>query len=95
MSNTDFDNGFACGVVLHIVRSGDMYQPVCRNDSGIYSYFYIDFRRAMMPFSLGMFNESILVYDSVQIRVHGSASSVPGCIKSIVIFQIEFTVLQC
>lgn len=52
-----------------LVRSGELYKPTIWNDSGVYTYFYIDFRRTVRDFSLGMFNESIIVYDSQQISV--------------------------
>lgn len=72
MSNIDFQNGFVCGMATKgLVRSGQLYQPLVWNDSGVYSYFYIDFRRAMESFSTGMFNESIIVHDSEQLSVTG------------------------
>lgn len=52
-----------------LIRSGELYKPTIYNDSGVYTYFYIDFRRTVQAFSLGMFNESIIVYDSQQIPV--------------------------
>ena len=67
-TETDFQNGFVCGMATKgLVRSGELYKPTIWNDSGIYTYFYIDFRRVMAPFSLGMFTESIIVYDSATI----------------------------
>lgn len=70
MSDIDFQNGFICGMATKgLVRSGQLYQPLIWNDDGVYDYFYIDFRRAMEPFSLGMFDESIIVHDSVQLAV--------------------------
>lgn len=70
MSTIDFRNGFVCGMATRgLVRSGELYKPDIYNDDGVYSFFYIDFRRSMSEFSIGMFNESIVVYDSVQIAV--------------------------
>lgn len=70
MSNIDFQNGFICGMATKgLVRSGDYYMPRIYNDEGVYSYFYIDFNRSVMPFSLGMWNESIVVHDSEQLTV--------------------------
>ena len=70
MDQTSFQNGFVCGMAAKgLVRSGELYKPTIYNDSGGYSYFYIDFRRTIQAFSLGMFNESIIVYDSQQVSV--------------------------
>jgi hypothetical protein len=70
MSDIDFQNGFICGMATKgLVRSGELYKPIIWNDEGVYSYFYIDFRRAMEEFSTGMFNESIVVHDSAQLDV--------------------------
>lgn len=70
MSEIDFQNGFICGMATKgLVRSGEQYKPTVWNDSGVFGYFYIDFRRAISTFSLGMFNESIIVYDSERITV--------------------------
>ena len=70
MSDIDFQNGFICGMATKgLTRSGELYEPNCYNDSGVYTYFYIDFRHAMEDFSVGMFNESIIVFDSVQLTV--------------------------
>ena len=70
MSAIDFQNGFITGMATKgLVRSGDLYKPLCWNDEGDYSYFYIDFRRVMSGFSSGMFNESIIVHDSEQLKV--------------------------
>jgi hypothetical protein len=66
MSDIDFQNGFLCGMATKgLSRSGNMYEPTIWNDSGIYTYFYIDFRRALEPFSLGMLTESLIVSDGV------------------------------
>lgn len=70
MSDIDFQNGFICGMATKgLVRSGELYKPIIWNDDGVYDYFYIDFRRAMEEFSTGMWNESIVVHDSVQLNV--------------------------
>lgn len=70
MDQISYQNGFVCGMATKgLVRSGQLYQPIIYNDAGVYDYFYIDFRRALEPFSLGMWNESIIVHDSVQLAV--------------------------
>ncbi len=66
MSDIDFQNGFLCGMATKgLSRSGNMYEPTIWNDNGVYTYFYIDFRRALEPFSLGMLTESLIVSDGV------------------------------
>lgn len=66
MSDIDFQNGFLCGMATKgLSRSGNMYEPTVWNDSGVYTYFYIDFRRALESFSLGMLTESLIVSDGV------------------------------
>ena len=47
------------------------YAPTIWNDTGHYDYFYIDFKKTLVPFSLGMFVESILVYGTAPITVTG------------------------
>jgi len=70
MDQTSFQNGFICGMAAKgLVRSGELYKPTIYNDSDVYTYFYIDFRRTLQSFSLGMFNESVIVYDSQQVAV--------------------------
>lgn len=70
MNSIDFQNGFIAGMATKgLIRSGELYKPVIRNDPGVYSYFYIDFKRVVSLFSLGMFNESIIIYDSERIDV--------------------------
>lgn len=70
MDQISYQNGFICGMATKgLVRSGQLYQPIIYNDAGVYDYFYIDFRRALEPFSLGMWNESIVIHDSVQLSV--------------------------
>jgi hypothetical protein len=65
----------------NVVRAEGWYEPLCWNDEGVYTYFYIDFLRAMSPFSLGMFNESIIAYDSVQLTVSNVVYVSPGVYK--------------
>ena len=70
MSQIDFQNGFVVGMATKgLIRSGELYSPRIWNDEGVYSSFYIDFRRNLSVFSLGMFNESIIVYDSEAIEI--------------------------
>lgn len=45
------------------------YSPLIWNDTGKYNYFYIDFKKTVTPFTLGMFVESILVYGTAPITV--------------------------
>lgn len=45
------------------------YEPLIWNDTGIYSYFYIDFQKALGPLTAGMWQESIVVYGSGSITV--------------------------
>ncbi len=72
MDQISYQNGFVCGLAARgLTRSGQLYQPNIYNDSGKYSYFYLDFRRAMEAFSIGMLTESIIVYDSTQIIITG------------------------
>lgn len=82
MDQTSFQNGFICGMASKgLIRSGELYQPIIYNDEGVYDYFYIDFRRAIEPFSLGMWNESIVVNDSVQLSVTQTAEVSLGIYK--------------
>lgn len=70
MDQISYQNGFICGMATKgLVCSGQLYQPNIYNDDGKYTYFYIDFRRAMQAFSIGMLTESIIVYGSVQIPI--------------------------
>lgn len=72
MDKVSFQNGFLAGMATKgLVRSGELYKPIIWNDEGVYTYFYIDFRRAMEPFSTGMWNESIVIHDSEQIKATG------------------------
>ena len=45
------------------------YTPLIWNDTGKYNYFYIDFKKTLSPFSMGMFVESILVYGTAPITI--------------------------
>lgn len=47
------------------------YAPIIWNDTGHYDYFYIDFKKTLVPFSMGMFVESILVYGTTTIPITG------------------------
>ena len=72
MAFTDAQRMQAANLALmqfSVVHVGTEYIPTIWNDSGIYTYFYIDFLSAMQEFTFGMFSESIIVYDSVQISV--------------------------
>ena len=69
MSDIDFQNGFICGMATKgLTRSGQLYKPLIWNDEGVYTYFYIDFRRGVEDFSTGMWNESVVIHDSEQIK---------------------------
>jgi hypothetical protein len=82
MSNIDFQNGFVCGMATKgLTRSGEYYKPIIWNDCGEYSYFYIDFKKSMEFFTLGMFNESIIVHDSEQLPVKGIENISPSVYK--------------
>ena len=82
MSNIDFQNGFICGMASKgLTRSGEYYKPIIWNDSGEYSCFYIDFKKSMEFFTLGMFNESIIVHDSEQLVVTGIEYISPSVYK--------------
>lgn len=72
MSDIDFQNGLIVGLAARgMVKSGITYQPRVWNDEGVYDYFYIDFKRGMEPFSLGMFEQSIIIHDSDQLYATG------------------------
>ena len=62
MDSISFQNGFVCGMASKgLVKSGAIYEPVAYNDAGVYDFFYLDFKRVMEPFSIGQFNESVIV----------------------------------
>ena len=78
----DFQNGFVCGMATKgLIKTGAAYEPTCWNDEGEYSYFYIDFHRALDPFSMGMFAESIIVFDSQQLAATGVEKVSSGVYK--------------
>ena len=62
MDSVSFQNGFVCGIATKgLVKSGAAYEPEAYNDAGVYDFFYLDFKRVMEPFSIGQFNESVIV----------------------------------
>lgn len=82
MSDIDFQNGFIVGMATKgLSRSGELYKPLIWNDDGVYTYFYIDFRRTTEAFSTGMWNESIVIHDSEQIKATGVQLISPGVYK--------------
>ena len=61
---------FVCGIATKgLVKSGAVYEPVAYNDAGVYNFFYLDFRRVLEPFSIGQFNESIIVSGASVLNV--------------------------
>lgn len=65
-----FQNGFVCGMATRgLVQTRTAYEPTIYNDEGVYTYFYLDFKRGVTPFSIGMFNLSMIVHDSEQLEV--------------------------
>lgn len=63
--NIEFQNGLIVGLATRgLIKSGRTYEPLVYIDQGQYSYFYIDFKKALQPFSLGMLVESINVYSN-------------------------------
>lgn len=82
MSSLDFQNGFVCGMATKgMLRTEQQYSPNLWNDSGVYNYFYIDFKQTLELFSLGMLKESLVVFDSVQIAIDGMTYISPGIYK--------------
>lgn len=72
MSDIDFQNGFIVGMATRgITRSGLAYAPIAWNDDGIFSYFYIDFKKPVADLSVGMFEDSCVISDSVKIPATG------------------------
>ena len=72
MSDIEFQNGFICGMASKgLIKSGVQYEPVVYNDEGIYSYFYIDFKRAVQPISFGMLVDSIVTYTTASLAITG------------------------
>lgn len=71
MSNIEFQNGFLAGMATKgMIKSGQAYAPEIWNDPGVYSYFYIDFKRILQPFSLGMFLESERIVGNTMLSVN-------------------------
>ena len=70
MDSISFQNGFVCGLATKgLVKSGAVYEPVAYNDAGVYGFFYLDFKRVMAPFSIGQFNESVIVSGASVLNV--------------------------
>ena len=70
MDSISFQNGFVCGIATKgLVKSGAIYEPVAYNDAGVYDFFYLDFKRVIEPFSMGMVSESIIVSASSVLPV--------------------------
>ena len=75
-----------------LVRSGQPYEPRISNDPGEYNYFYVDFRQELQPFSLGMWNASIVVHDSVQLTVTGVGEAWTNNNNSVIFSQPDLSV---
>ena len=70
MDSISFQNGFVCGIATKgLVKSGAAYEPVAYNDAGVYDFFYLDFKRVMEPFSIGQFDESVIVSGTAILSV--------------------------
>ena len=72
MALTDADRLQMTAIALmkhNHVLSGAVYEPAIYNDEGVFDFFYIDFKKAVEPFSLGMWQESIIIHDDVQVPV--------------------------
>lgn len=66
----EFQNGFICGMATKgLIKSGVQYEPIIYNDEGVYSYFYIDFKRAVQPISFGMLTDSIVAYTTAELSI--------------------------
>ena len=89
MDSISFQNGFVCGIATKgLVKSGAVYEPVAYNDAGVYDFFYLDFKRVMEPFSIGMFTESVIVSGTSALSVShvtqatdGSGNKIAGVYK--------------
>ena len=80
--SVEFQNGFLCGMATKgMLRSRPQYEPILWNDEGVYSHFYIDFKSNMATFSQGMFNESIVIADTIQIMPSGIQRVAPSIYK--------------
>ena len=70
MDSVSFQNGFVCGIATKgLVKSGAVYEPEAYNDAGVYDFFYLDFKRVMEPFSIGQFNDSVIVSGAAVLPV--------------------------
>ena len=89
MDSVSFQNGFVCGIATKgLVKSGAFYEPEAYNDAGVYDFFYLDFKRVMEPFSIGQFNESVIVSGTSALSVSqvtqatdGSGNKIAGVYK--------------
>lgn len=89
MDSISFQNGFVCGIATKgLVKSGALYEPEAYNDAGVYDFFYLDFKRVMAPFSIGQFNESVIVSGTSALSVSqvtqatdGSGNKIAGVYK--------------
>ncbi len=106
MSDIDFQNGFLCGMATKgLSRSGNMYEPTIWNDSGVYTYFYIDFRRALEPFSLGMLTESLIIsngvnnlpitgYEMISSSIYKIYCNISNCADGVIVINKKTTRLS-
>lgn len=70
MSDTDFQNGFVCGLATKGLGMGSAtYEPKIWNDDGVFTYIYVDFKQGIEDFSQGMFNESCVVSNAMALAV--------------------------
>ena len=70
--SVEFQNGFLCGMATKgMLRTENQYEPKIWNDSGVYTYFYMDFKRSVADFSTGMLKSSLIIYDSVEMAIMG------------------------
>ena len=68
MDKVSYQNGLVCGLALKgLALASEMYSPNIWNDAEDLTYIYIDFRHTLLPISLGMFNESVLIYGNSRI----------------------------
>ena len=80
--SVEFQNGFLCGMATKgMLRTENQYEPKIWNDSGVFTYFYVDFKRSLEEFSLGMLRESIVLHDSIQFEIKNFEYSAPGIYK--------------
>jgi hypothetical protein len=78
----EFQNGFLCGMatkgLINAKTNVIVYTPTVYNDSGVYSFFYINFQQAVQSFSLGMFRESIIITSNNAYLTPTAVESVDG-----------------